>query len=741
MSMKFIAVLMFVFLFEAFGVAREISLEQKKPGINGGTIRALLPISDYGISLEQKNSGINGGIVRAILQVSDKDVICGASNGIYHWSDQNKSWSKCSTFPPFLCQHLIVDDSGNIFANAVISSIGCNPLLEGFYRSNDTGVTWEKLPFPEGVVSKIIFDHKNKRLIAGNTSGIYQSTTQGNSWDTLALLGKEVADLAVDSRNRIFLASPKSGVLKSDGSNKVWKTCNTGITNIDIRCLFIDSSDNIIAGGSLGEIYSSKDTGNTWVQDTQLTGTISFFKYFTNSNSLFAGTARGVFQYSTKDNNWKLVSTASPFDELSYSCMVENGSKGFLFGTEFSGIVAESKSEPVWYYQNEGLNNSSILCMKEAPNKELLVGTAGMGIYRSSNDGETWVPSSTGWVSQNCHSLTVSSKGIIYGGTGNLGVCYSTDNGNSWKQIDNVGYNLVRVYSIAVNSHEHLYVCPSEKFARNLGDGNGWEQINLFSDTTLNWLSTAVAINADDHIFVATYPFNLFRSIDNGITWKSIFTGLPEAVIRTIFILPDGKIYLAVEHGGVFSSSDNGDTWHNLNKNLPDTMVSQVWCDKYENLYAGTPSGLYYFNIADSSWSKARGCTWWSWVRALYQNSKGYLFVGTEGDGIFRSKQQMTAIEKKEMIENNDKPLIDKNSITRFQKDAFFRFNLPSAERVKITVINSLGEEVGIIADEYFSQGSHFISINKSKNFNEGVYFICMRLKSKVYISKFVHLR
>jgi photosystem II stability/assembly factor-like uncharacterized protein len=713
MKKKYLTIMIWFFLFRVFGIDQEIILEQKNTGLYGGSIRAILP-------------------------VSAKDALCGTNNGIYHWSDQNKNWLKCSTFPPFLCNNLVEDDSGNIFADAIVPSIGCNPLLEGLYRSDNIGILWEKLPFPDKTLLKIIFDGKNNRLVAGNTTGIYQSTTSGNTWDTLALLGKEVANIAINSKNHIFIASPNSGVLKSDSSNRVWYTSNNGINNIDIRSIFIDSSDNIFTGGSMGEIYTSKDTGYSWVKDTQLDGTITFFKYSINNNAFFAGTPRGLYQYSKTDNSWKLASAVSPFDELYYNCIAENGSNGFLIGTERSGVVAVPKSDALWNFQNDGLYNVAVFCLKETPSKELLVGTSGLGIYRSSNDGETWVSSKTGWITNGCYSLAVSSNGIIYGGTDGLGVCYSTDNGNSWNKIINMGYYIGRVFSIAVTSHECIYVCPSEKFARNFNNGNGWEKIELFSDTNSFWLSTAVSINPQGHIFVSTWPFNLFRSTDNGISWESIRNSLPETPIRQIEIRPDGKIYIAMDTAGVFSSSDNGDTWHDMSEYLPDKFVSQIWCDQDENLYAGTPHGLYCFNKADSSWIPAQGCTWGAWVRALCQNSKGYLFVGTEGDGIFRSTQQMTAIKKKDVIESNDLPR--KRPFVLYQKDATINFDLQKTSWVKITIINSLGKKVAVISDDCFKRGSHSISI-KSKNFAKGIYFICIRLKSDIYIKKLAYLR
>ena len=126
--------------------------------------------------------------------------------------------------------------------------------------------------------------------------------------------------------------------------------------------------------------------------------------------------------------------------------------------------------------------------------------------------------------------------------------------------------------------------------------------------------------------YAGTSPQGLFRSHDDGKTWKSIdgfnknkkiqdvIKNQSQALLKyqklhSILINPDDKehIIIGMAHGGVFESKDYGESWNCLNYNLSDSNNQNPYCllnhpQDYNLLFQQNQSGIYTMDLGTSKW-------------------------------------------------------------------------------------------------------------------------------------------
>ena len=126
--------------------------------------------------------------------------------------------------------------------------------------------------------------------------------------------------------------------------------------------------------------------------------------------------------------------------------------------------------------------------------------------------------------------------------------------------------------------------------------------------------------------YAGTSPQGLFRSDDDGQTWRKVegfynnkaIQGviknqskelLKYQKLHSILINPEDKnhIIIGMAHGGVFESKDYGDTWECLNYNLSDINNENPYCllsHPLNNnlLFQQNQSGIYNMELGDEKW-------------------------------------------------------------------------------------------------------------------------------------------
>ena len=136
-------------------------------------------------------------------------------------------------------------------------------------------------------------------------------------------------------------------------------------------------------------------------------------------------------------------------------------------------------------------------------------------------------------------------------------------------------------------------------------------------------------------VFAGTKGGGIFRSADNGVSWRPNNTGLPAKADVRCFAEAGGALFAGTYEHGVFRSTDNGATWEPRNAGLP--AVADVWDLKAAGpkLFAATWRGLFVSSDGGASWMKSSAGLPETdiWSVAMCGTA---LYAGT-GDGVFRS--------------------------------------------------------------------------------------------------------
>ena len=163
------------------------------------------------------------------------------------------------------------------------------------FRSFDNGNNFDTVYTnydPQDVVTKISsFD--NNEVYALGLSKIIRSTDDGNSWDTIYLSnfsGQYFVDIEIEEDGNIFAVcldfdSVASGFFRSLDNGLTWE--HIGITDTDLQSINLNSEGRLIVSGEdIDGIFSSSDIGETWVRTSNLKASVmeSF-----NNDKLIAG--------------------------------------------------------------------------------------------------------------------------------------------------------------------------------------------------------------------------------------------------------------------------------------------------------------------------------------------------------------------------------------------------------------------------------------------------------------------
>ncbi len=154
------------------------------------------------------------------------------------------------------------------------------------YVSRENGSNWISLPFPPAALpqtvspqiamASAIYLPNSDSVYVGTTMGeIFVTTWDGSTWTPLAPLippptGAQVSDLLIDSNNpnriwTIYSWSHGGRVYRSDDGRKSWIDRSTGLPNLQLNAIEVDSRDsNRVWVCAERGVYQSLDGGANW---------------------------------------------------------------------------------------------------------------------------------------------------------------------------------------------------------------------------------------------------------------------------------------------------------------------------------------------------------------------------------------------------------------------------------------------------------------------------------------------
>ena len=279
---------------------------------------------------------------------------------------------------------------------------------------------------------------------------------------------------------------------------------------------------------------------------------------------------------------------------------------------------------------------TSIQALTSVGNSLIYAGSFGHGLFSSEDRGATWTRSGQGVTDPFILTLTTGKDGTIYVGTFRSGVFRSRDRGTSWQAI-NSGLKHLEIKSLLA-AGEVLYAGTADGVYRLSAANDRWSMVATgLSDILVH----ALALSSDGTLFAGTSGKGILRFKAQSTGWVRQQQGLKdhegmvENFIRVLTIDPEGSLYAGTFDGGVFRSVDAGVTWRSISRALPNDSIRGILFNS-RGLFVATGHGIFKTVDKGKQWVPLnKGLTSMS-VQVLIESGAGLLYAGTS-EGAFRS--------------------------------------------------------------------------------------------------------
>ena len=286
------------------------------------------PYTESGLYLEARVWALSTHVARP------GEVIAGTDFGLHRWNDIDQQWTHIPSPMDGMCIWSLARPSNS---PATIVA-GTHPA--GLFRSDNDGKSWRKLSvkFAESCiyigkprVTDVMFDPRSDDIIwcGVEIDGVYRSEDGGETWERLVegLNSWDIHGLAVgiNGSERIFVTTNKGlNISENEGRTwnqqsllSPWQYTRTIRVMADNKTLYLSNGNG--PPGSTGKLLRSTDNGKTW-EDAVLPGKLNSTPWCIASHPsdpslLFVGTNLGQL-YRSQDGGYSWVQLERELGEI-----------------------------------------------------------------------------------------------------------------------------------------------------------------------------------------------------------------------------------------------------------------------------------------------------------------------------------------------------------------------------------------------------------------------------------------
>ena len=323
-------------------------------GTNSGVILS----NDSGKSWHDISSNLPSDEVDGVLMLGNT-IVAGSWGGIYYSTNQGVLWHQAAGIPEGIYTLIQIGNTlcagtmaSGVFLSSdtgrtwTLASTGLEPnsasslfisghsLFADEYETTDSGTHWGISP--ASVAQRISI---GPYIFGGGYYGFFRSSDSGKTWDTVALPKNDYIECLLVKDNHIFVGTQDYGLFISSDSGVTWSSPTSGLPSKEVTSL-CSAANYIVAGiysGTSGpnNVYISSDEGTTWTSHKNGPYPLYPTALAAMDTTLFVGNSGGVSRSTIHDSGWQpvwyhgLLGQVNIFFELDTTLFV--GANGGLF--------------------------------------------------------------------------------------------------------------------------------------------------------------------------------------------------------------------------------------------------------------------------------------------------------------------------------------------------------------------------------------------------------------------------
>lgn len=710
--------------------------------------------SDWGANWE---NNVGGNIIYSIA-VDGSNAYAGTNGGgVYVSTNQGNSWNQLGPTNTWVDGGLAITDQF-VFAYQT-SSI---PFL---IRKSKSSPGWTGISSPADTIHPYpveIFAHGSSVFIL-TSNELYASYDYGSTWiksDNGLPQGHQLEHLcSVEDK---ILCNVNGDIYSSKDNGVSWQILAKTPYN-DHRTRLAADGTLLVMGTKGSGLYVSEDFGGSWNERGIIKGYIT--SLLSRGNILFLSSGTGGV-YSSSDNgvNWLPRKT-----EMGSAWISELASSG-------STIFAAARDG-----SSDGARD---------------------GIFRSFDEGQTWEPDSIySYYSDVMMIRTIDNLAFMrvrydYMMGSSFIIYLSTDRGNNWIEFDSLGsfsdfdadgsmiFGGSGVFASWGAPHGGR-ISPPWGVYISRDQGYTWERTTFPEQQVVSLAVRGNLVSvASTWTDTANISYNYFHlSNDNGANWAAINNGIAGKGMDLIWL---GDDLVASTSDGIYLLKSGNNTWSSISEGLNDSIVGSLTIHNNELFLIGSSRSIWHRPLSEiipveliSFTATVNGKeVVLKWSTATELNNQGFEIqrkhkdgdfttVGfVKGQGTTTSPHQYSFVDKNlingkysyrlkqvdydgtyeysNIVEVDWKAfnsyMLEQNYPNPFNPTTTIGYGIEVKSNVKITILNTIGEEVAVVLNEEKEAGYHQVEFDAS-NLPSGVYFYQLRAGEFVQTRKMILLK
>jgi photosystem II stability/assembly factor-like uncharacterized protein len=412
-----------------------------------------------------------------------------------------------------------------------------------------------------------------------------------DEWTSTGPYGGNIVAIAVDPIDPgvVYAQTDTGHVFKTTDGGTAWFRSDAGITRnrwfgeVAPAIVVNPKHPNVVFAAVTNTLFKSTDAGSTWSVALRM----RMWNYFgilalaidpVHPKNIYVSNGR-VLRSSDGGRTWTPTGDLAPHT--------------YCGGGPTITTLAVDPVDPAIVYA-AGVHIDVRVC-------------GGGGLYKSTDRGMHW--SHLGFTGRAPVSLAIdpSAHRHLYASFSQLdqGVRRSPDGGKSWMP-DGLSTLNVREIAIDPSSPGVLYAVANDVYV-TIDGGAAWSTTGLTS--TSSGVPDVLAVDplTPGTVYVGTETTAVFKTVNGGMTWSSIPTGITDPIVLAFVVGPaDPERRVVGTAWGLWRSTDGGTSWTSSSE-LASTRVEALAVDPSDpdHIYAGTSEGAYGSTDGGVSWAPA----------------------------------------------------------------------------------------------------------------------------------------